>query len=742
MDFKNLLSFRARVLLSLMLVVVAVTSATLYLAARNAQARYHQSLDAQFQDQIRLFTVLQEARRTAITEKCRALSRSVRLRAALEERDIEDLYQNALTELQGILHTKNSPVDKGDLEIPRASFFRFFDANGSVLPPPVEFSSGSTDIESLDATLAPMGQAVQHVEQQTVGYIPFARGNDLTALREVVLTKIPDWEGKNLGALVLGFPVQNIFTSSAQNDLTNNGIWLKDRLYLKGLNEPDRHLLAQQISNAITSQASGHFAVELATGPHLLFYKAIDPDTQLSPAFEVCLYPLAGALREQSALRWTIIGFGFVVLLAGFAASLFISKGLSRPVDKIVAGSVENLTLRRRAERDLRQANRELEKALRELKATQAQVIQQERLLALGQMASGIAHDFNNALTPVLGFSDLLLEKPGLLEDRAQTTKFLKLLRTSARDAANVVRRLREFYRPLDKNQELPIVDLATIVAQAVSLTEPKWRSQAQGSGTTIRVETNLQPIPPVAADESALREVLTNLIFNSVDAMPAGGLITLETITEEGQAVLRVRDTGKGMTEAVRQRCFEPFFSTKGEHGTGLGLAMVYGIVDRHSGRLEVESEPGRGTTFVIRLPAAKPTVPRVVAITKQKAKSILNVLLVDDEPGVRDVISAYLRSEGHGVITAGSGREGLEQFKTQPFDLVVTDRAMPEMSGDQMAGLIKQARPNIPVVLLTGFGALIEVTGAQPKDVDVVLSKPVTLTELRKTIENLHAA
>jgi CheY-like chemotaxis protein len=130
-------------------------------------------------------------------------------------------------------------------------------------------------------------------------------------------------------------------------------------------------------------------------------------------------------------------------------------------------------------------------------------------------------------------------------------------------------------------------------------------------------------------------------------------------------------------------------------------------------------------------------------VRIAEQRPKSTLNVLLVDDEPAIRDVISAYLRSEGHGVTTAGSGREGLEQFQSQPFDLVVTDRAMPEMSGDQMAGFIKQARPDIPVVLLTGFGALIEITGEQSKNVDVVLSKPITLSALRKTIENLlHAA
>ena len=200
-------------------------------------------------------------------------------------------------------------------------------------------------------------------------------------------------------------------------------------------------------------------------------------------------------------------------------------------------------------------------------------------------MASGIAHDFNNTLTPILGFSDLLLDRPEALDNKVEARRFLQLLRTSARDAANVVNRLREFYRPLDENEEFPVVDLAAIAAQAISLTEPKWRGQTQANGITIHVETNFQSVPPVSGNESAIREVLTNLIFNAVDAMPRGGVITLETVVENNQAVIRVRDTGSGMTEAVRQRCLEPFFSTKGQQGTGLGLSMVYGIVERHRG-------------------------------------------------------------------------------------------------------------------------------------------------------------
>jgi signal transduction histidine kinase len=513
---------------------------------------------------------------------------------------------------------------------------------------------------------------------------------------------------------------------------------------MENLGAADRHLIAQRISAASSRQMASRLPVDLETGPHLLYFKTLDPETQFVPAYQVCLYPLAASIREEEALRWKIIAFGLVVLSFGFAASLFVAKRLSKPVEKIVAGSVENLSRRKQAETDLRETNRELEKALSELKATQQQVIQQERLSAIGQMASGIAHDFNNTLTPILGFTELLLESETLLNDKVEARRCLEMLRTSAKDAASVVSRLREFYRPADTDEEFPIVDLAKIVQQAVTLTEPKWRRQTQAKGLTVEVTAELKGSPFVAGEESALREVLTNLIFNAVDAMPEGGRIALETAIEGDDAVIRVRDTGTGMSESVRQRCLEPFFSTKGELGTGLGLSMVYGIVERHRGKLEIESAAGQGTTFIIRLPLAENSTASVPTIAGEaRSKSVLKVLIVDDEPSVLEVVSAYLRCDGHAVATAASGREALEKFRRNRFDLVVLDRVMPEMSGDQTACFIKQLKQDVPVIMLTGFGALIEVTGSQPRAVDVVLSKPVTIEALRQTIGKLlHAA
>lgn len=739
-SFTGALSFRAKLLLAMMLVVLAVTTATVYLAEKNRRANQQQVLDAQFQSRVQSFLKIQEAQSEIITEKCLAISHAVRLRAALEERDVDDLYQNALTELEGILDRSGTSTENAP-DLTRASFFRFLDADGLVLPPE-RHPAGLTDQASLDESLSSLGKMLRPEDDQAVGFIALARGNRPTALRKVVLTQIRAPSGRGLGALVVGFPISHLEDTESDRAI-KSGIWLKRQLYIESLDAADRHLVAEQVRAASGKETAGRFPVELESGSHLLYYKALDPETQFAPAYQVCLYPLAASIREEQALRWKIIALGFVVLSFGFAASLFVAKGLSKPVEKIVAGSVENLTRRKQAEDDLRESNRELEKALNELKATQQQVIQQERLSAIGQMASGIAHDFNNTLTPILGFADLLLHSDKLLENKVEARRCLEMLRISAKDASSVVSRLREFYRPAETDEEFPVVDLAKIVQQAVSLTEPKWRNQTQARGLTIEVAVEVSASPFVAGQESALREVLTNLIFNAVDAMPEGGRISLETSIEGDDALVRVRDTGTGMTESVRQRCLEPFFSTKGERGTGLGLSMVYGIVERHRGKLEIESAPGQGTTFIIHLPRAEISEAPAAAPIRTKSNSALNVLLVDDEPRVLEVVSAYLRFDGHSVSTAASGREALEKFRRNRFDLVVLDRVMPEMSGDQTARFIKQVNQDIPVIMLTGFGALIEVTGSQPASVDVVVNKPVTLDALRQTIEKLlHAA
>jgi signal transduction histidine kinase len=390
---------------------------------------------------------------------------------------------------------------------------------------------------------------------------------------------------------------------------------------------------------------------------------------------------------------------------------------------------------RRQAEAAVLEYNARLQEALNELRTTQEQVIQQERLRALGEMASGIAHDFNNALAPVVGFSELLLARPENLQDPQLAQQYLQLIHTGARDAASVVARLREFYRQRETNEVFGAVELAALIEQVVSLTQPKWKNQAQAEGRTVQIQLELGEAPPVVGNETELREVLTNLIFNAVDAMPQGGTITLRTRADGDSVLLEVADTGTGMPEEVRQRCFEPFFSTKGARGTGLGLAMVHGTIERHGGRIEISSALGSGTTFRIRLPrgdfqASSSSAPHGHPLLS------LRVLVVDDDAGVRAVTVAYLQSEGHQVEAAGNGQEALQVIEHSAIDLVITDRAMPGMSGDQLAVAVKRLHPHLPIVLLTGFGDLMAATGDIPPGVDCVIGKPVTLETLRRTI------
>jgi signal transduction histidine kinase/ActR/RegA family two-component response regulator len=403
-------------------------------------------------------------------------------------------------------------------------------------------------------------------------------------------------------------------------------------------------------------------------------------------------------------------------------------------------GLVEERT---RAQEALAESNRKLEQAMEDLQHAQERLVQQERLRALGQMASGVTHDFNNALTPILGFTDFLLSRPQILDDREKTLAYLANVNTAAKDASQVVKRLREFYRPRDEAEVFPLVAVDAILRQAVSLTQPKWKDQAQARGVSIDVETQLLPTPLIPGSESALREMLTNMIFNAVDAMPQGGKITLRS-RHEGHVVIEVVDTGTGMTEEVRSRCLEPFFTTKGEEGTGLGLPMVYGIASRHDGTIEIESIPGKGTTFRVLLPVEPSAVlgeETTMASRKRSGVGPLRVLVVDDEGRIRSLIGAYLAADGHEAVMAEDGADGLEKLRTSSFDLVITDRSMPRMSGEQMAVAAKRRNPELPILLLTGFGEVM-AQEKKPAGVDLIVSKPVTADALRDAIGTLIAA
>ncbi len=398
-----------------------------------------------------------------------------------------------------------------------------------------------------------------------------------------------------------------------------------------------------------------------------------------------------------------------------------------------------------------------LQKAYDELRQTQQSIVQQERLRALGQMASGIAHDINNALSPVLAFSEMILRKESNLSSSSR--QHLDHIRTAAEDIAQIVGRMSEFYRRRQEHQRLSSVDVNRLVGQVVDLTRPRWHDMPQSNGVVIQINTELTPeLPTLYANESELRETLTNLVLNSIDAMPRGGTITIATreIRETSEffttgspckLILEVRDTGNGMDEITRQRCLEPFYSTKRERGgSGLGLAMVYGMVERHQGTIEVDSEVGRGTTMRILLPLRPPPENAGAPPPIPAHCRALRLLCIDDEPLLRELLREVLEFEGHKVTTADGGQSGLDAFQAarqagQPFDLVVTDLGMPHIDGRKVAQGIKEISPTTPIVLLSGWGAMMNDKGDHPAEVDVILCKPPRPAELNETILRVMA-
>jgi signal transduction histidine kinase len=391
---------------------------------------------------------------------------------------------------------------------------------------------------------------------------------------------------------------------------------------------------------------------------------------------------------------------------------------------------------RRKAEEATLESNRQLSTALGQLQATQREIIQRERMHALGRMANGIAHDFNNALAPILGFSELLLMKPETLQDTKKVHNYVEMIHNSAKESARVVARLREFYRYRDDAEVFTPVVINDLVLQVISLTQPRWKDQALAAGINIDFRTEMGNVPTVPGNESELRELLASLVFNAIDAIPKRGTITIRTEVQGRWLVVTVSDDGVGMSEEVKARCMEPFFTTKDDQGTGLGLGSVHGIVRRHDGEIDIQSEAGRGTSVAVSLPLERHTPPPEAARPAPAVRDTLRILVVEDEPLVREVLSVYLAEDQHEVQVAENGRDGLEKFKAGTFDLVMTDRAMPEMNGDELALEIKRLQPGMPVLLLTGFGDLMTGAGEQPTGVDLVVSKPFTLTTLRSAI------
>ena len=375
-------------------------------------------------------------------------------------------------------------------------------------------------------------------------------------------------------------------------------------------------------------------------------------------------------------------------------------------------------------------------KDITEKKKMEDQLLQAEKLRALAEMASGVAHDFNNALAVILGNTQLLLYDA---QDE-ESKKSLKTIEKVAKDSAQTVRRLQDFTRKRT-HQELLNVDVNSMIKDCIEITKPKWKDEVQRRGILIEIVSNLEEIPSVLGNASELREVITNMIFNAIEAMPEGGKIEIRTYQKRKQVFIQISDTGIGIAEEVRKKIFEPFFTTKPFTNTGLGLSMSYGIIKRLGGEFEVESKVGRGTVFTIILPiGGEQREEAVPSLTIKKGRRA-HILVIDDEEFVRSVLSRTLAQVNYQVTLAENGEKGIQLFKEREFDMVLTDLGMPGMSGWEVCRMIKEISPNTPIGMITGWGMEMNRNKMEEYGLNFVISKPFDLNQILNVVaENIE--
>lgn len=476
---------------------------------------------------------------------------------------------------------------------------------------------------------------------------------------------------------------------------------------------------------------------------------------------------VCGALKAEQPIwqtwkryyLWTSITYFAGASAAGLIAKLINEVGfyaliITTPIIAIVFFTYRTYMKNIEAsENHAEQAERhiqELSHYIAEQERIREQFSQIEKLSALGELASGVAHDFNNTLAGILGRAELLLRTA----DPERIKRGLNIIIKTAEDGAKTVKRIQDFARQR-RDYDFEPVSVDQILLDVSEITKPKWKDKAEAANIYIGLDLRIHSNAKIMGDESELREVLVNMVFNAVDAMPNGGNLTLSADEEDGRVVIAVTDTGIGMEPEVRSRIFDPFFTTKGKAGMGLGLAVSFGIIRRHEGVVEVESELGVGTKFRIKLPIAKvqelpvrcEDLREINSITEQlsswsrtQTERQTNILVVDDEQFIRDLLRDILESEGCRVYLAQDGREALELFENHRMDGIFTDVGMPGMSGWELAQAVRQRNDSIPIAVITGWGEAVGSSEQKQADVNWVISKPFSAERISEVVAEIN--
>jgi signal transduction histidine kinase/CheY-like chemotaxis protein len=374
-----------------------------------------------------------------------------------------------------------------------------------------------------------------------------------------------------------------------------------------------------------------------------------------------------------------------------------------------------------------------VQRSYQELQSLQERLVRGERLRVIGEISSGVAHEFNNLLTAILARIQMM--SLGYLP--ADARRDLDLIEKAALDAAEVVRRLQTFSRQ-QRQANFTLVDIADVCRDAVDLMRPLWRGRRPGH---LGVELESEPDLFVRGDPTELREVLTNLLKNAIDASPTGGTIRVQAASRQGRIHLRVSDQGMGIPPEMLPRIFDPFFTTKGERGTGLGLCLSQQIVERHGGRIEARSEAGKGTEFRINLPATErtPAAVEVTATSPDHQGRSLRIVVVDDDGEVLTPLCSYLERCGYQVVSASNAFDGLKTIETSPPDIVLTDIGMPGMDGIELCRRVHETLPRLPIILMSGWASDVDPNRARAAGARALIAKPFAMQQVTDLLRSL---
>ena len=384
--------------------------------------------------------------------------------------------------------------------------------------------------------------------------------------------------------------------------------------------------------------------------------------------------------------------------------------------DNIISGMMINITSRKRMEKIL---------------------IQSEKLRAMGVMAAGIAHDFNNVLAIINGYTQLL---EGSCEGNEELLNGFRAINKAVEDGSETVRRLSEFTRMEKSTAKHVSVNMVEVVEQSINFSKPKWKDVAQASGATYEIDTEgLTSVRDVLGNPAELREIVINLINNAIDAMSGGGRITFRTWEKGHSIFMSMADNGCGMSKEVQSKIFDPFYTTKGVEGSGLGMSVSYGIVGKHGGSIDVISQVGKGTVFTIELPIATETIfpetPVEPVIDIEAAK--YHILVVDDVKEISDLLYVFLTRQGYNVDSVQSGDEAIKKLEKECYDLVICDLGMPQVSGWDVIKVADSLENKPKIGLITGWADMLDSLNKDDMGVDFIVSKPIKYKQLSTIIK-----